>query len=283
MSRGYSQAKVAKYLHISQSTYAGYESGTSRIPLYAVIEIAEYLETTPSVIISGYDIVPTDIITEDGLHKSIMQYISLDSHGKRAVGGLIAEEVSRMQEDLERDKAIKELERLRKEYTIENQDEGNPKLVYTRYPGGGLWVYNADEFEADEESDDWIEERLYENAVSAGRGTYLSSDNYEAMRFHPDAINRHSDFALRIHGNSMEPTILDGDIVFVESCPRIESEEIGIFIIGNEEGYCKKLSIDYDKNEVWLISLNDDYDDICIKPDDELITVGRVVGIYRED
>ena len=48
-------------------------------------------------------------------------------------------------------------------------------------------------------------------------------------------------FALRVTGDSMEPTIHDGDIVIVRQQPRVENGEIGIVTINGETATVKEV------------------------------------------
>ena len=81
------------------------------------------------------------------------------------------------------------------------------------------------------------------------------------------------EFGIRISGDSMEPTINDGDIVFVKRQPGIELGEIGIFIYDGD-AYCKKLV--YRDNHYYLRSVNGKYKDIPLSGDD-IYCVGKVV------
>ncbi len=50
---GLSQADIAKSLGMTQSTYAGYETGTRKIPLSVIIQLSNYFGKTPDELISG--------------------------------------------------------------------------------------------------------------------------------------------------------------------------------------------------------------------------------------
>lgn len=43
---GLSQKDVAKILHISPETYAQYEDGTSRVPLWILVRLASFYQTS---------------------------------------------------------------------------------------------------------------------------------------------------------------------------------------------------------------------------------------------
>lgn len=69
-------------------------------------------------------------------------------------------------------------------------------------------------------------------------------------------------FALRIHGDSMEPRICHGDVVIVRIMDHYEDGDYVIALVhnqetGNSEGLCKKLK--YKSDGIQLISLNPDY------------------------
>ena len=117
----------------------------------------------------------------------------------------------------------------------------------------------------------YIEKPFPDMPVSAGRGIELQTDTAETMRIceTPEAVD--CDFVLRVRGDSMEPDYYDGDIVLVKSQPAVDVGQIGIFIL-NGEGFMKKLG------KGCLISLNEKYLPIHIKPYDEMVTVGLVLG-----
>lgn len=112
---------------------------------------------------------------------------------------------------------------------------------------------------------------LYTQVATAGFGNYL--DDQDAQIREMEAPEE-ATFAIRISGDSMEPLIHDGDIVFVHRQVEIASGEIGIFSYNNES-FCK----------VWdnrtgcpkLVSLNKNYPPIFLKPSDRLVTHGKVL------
>lgn len=117
---------------------------------------------------------------------------------------------------------------------------------------------------------------LYDLPVSAGTGVFLDSDNYES--YEADDIPPEANFAVRISGDSMEPKLYDGQIVYVQSVTEVREGEIGIFVY-NGDAYCKKLD---KSNGIALVSINPKYKPIRIKYAYELRVVGRVVGSPAE-
>jgi len=119
--------------------------------------------------------------------------------------------------------------------------------------------------------------KVYYDAASAGAGNYLSEPSYEIVQFPAGEVPSNTDFGVHIRGDSMEPEIPDGCVAFVQYCPVIESGEIGVFSL-DENGYCKKLVVDYDAHAISLVSLNPAYGPIVIHPEATLYTFGRVLG-----
>lgn len=119
--------------------------------------------------------------------------------------------------------------------------------------------------------------KVYFEAATAGKGNYLFDDSYEEIEFSSEDIPRMTDFGIRIAGNSMSPSIPDGCVAFVRSCPAIETGKIGIFSL-NGEGFCKRLEVDSTKRTIKLLSDNPMYEPIIVKSDDYLYTYGEVLG-----
>lgn len=111
-----------------------------------------------------------------------------------------------------------------------------------------------------------------QNRVSAGIGEelfdYEQWDTVDVIETH---ISRKADFMLIVDGESMSPKFHDGDHVLVRQQPAVELGQIGIFYVDGK-GYIKKYDGDY------LLSLNPDYDDICIV-DRDIRCFGLVLGI----
>ena len=116
--------------------------------------------------------------------------------------------------------------------------------------------------------------KLYDLPLSAGTGNLLDeSDSTKYTTYNPKA-----DFALKISGNSMEPTIKNESVVLVQKCETIEDSEIGAFYL-NGEAFCKRLQ--HINAITYLVSDNDTYSPIQIKADDELKLFGKVIEVVN--
>lgn len=115
---------------------------------------------------------------------------------------------------------------------------------------------------------------LYDLAVSAGTGQFLDGESYTLI----DASDapRRADFAVRIAGDSMEPDIKDGSVVWVHSAETLSSGRVGVFVYGGQ-AYCKRLRVN--STGVMLISANSAYAPIIVRDAGELRVCGEVVGV----
>lgn len=109
--------------------------------------------------------------------------------------------------------------------------------------------------------------------VSAGLGVDLLAQDeaQETINVPSTPTTRRADFSVLVEGDSMEPMFSDGDIVLVEQEQEVPEGQVGIFEV-NGSGYIKKVG------HRRLISMNENYDDILISPDDSVHCFGLVIG-----
>lgn len=112
---------------------------------------------------------------------------------------------------------------------------------------------------------------MYEDAVSAGTGEFLSDGRCVEVTVDETPLTERADFILRVSGDSMEPTYFDGDKVLVENTAELNVGEIGIFIL-NGQGYIKEYRSE------GLLSHNKKYSIIKIDENDRCEVIGRVIG-----
>ena len=113
---------------------------------------------------------------------------------------------------------------------------------------------------------------LYTAPAAAGEALPLLTDDF--MMIETDEAPQEASFGIRISGDSMEPLIKNGSVVWIKKQESINNGEIGVFIL-NGESLCKK--IDNSNGECHLISLNKKYKPIEILETDDIRVVGRVL------
>lgn len=115
---------------------------------------------------------------------------------------------------------------------------------------------------------------LFLLAASAGTGEFLDSAAHE-MVIVGSEVPEQASFGIRLHGNSMEPRYMDGQIVWVYKTTELFDGDIGIFYLDGQ-AYCKKLH--KGRGYIELLSFNPDYKPIRIKESSEFKIFGRVVS-----
>jgi len=241
---GLSKRDLIAMLPLNYSTYANYESGF-REPNSEVLQIlARHFGVSIDYLLGVSENrkkADEIAVLNDKEHDHVTRYRQLDSHGQELVDIVL-------QKELERSSFL------------------NARAV----------IGNAES--PDEQ---WIVLHVYEQRASAGLGNYLRSESegdFELMRFEATPVSRGADFCVRVKGDSMEPKICDGDIVFVKTVPRVDPDSVGIFIYDGE-AYCKRLRVDHKKGAILLESLNKSYALKQISQPETLHTVGLVIGI----
>lgn len=71
-------------------------------------------------------------------------------------------------------------------------------------------------------------------------------------------LKRGSYFALKVKGRSMEPEIMNGDIVIIRQQQSVENDEIGVVVVDGEEATVKQVK--RSDNGIMLVPFNRDYE-----------------------
>jgi len=237
--------ELVSRLPLNYSTYANYESG-HREPSSEVLQLlANHFGVSIDFLlgVSNNRKKADEIaILTDDEHEYVTSYRRLDAHGREIVDIVLQKELERVTSMSVRDEKEKP------------RDES------------------------------WVVLQVFQQRASAGLGNYLSDDSdddYETMRFMATQISKRADFCVKIKGESMEPKICDGDIVFVKAVPKVDIDSVGVFVYEGE-AFCKRLRLDQKKGALFLESLNKAYAPKYIANPDGLRTVGLVIGIAEK-
>ncbi|HEM2831486.1 TPA: helix-turn-helix domain-containing protein [Streptococcus suis] len=130
------------------------------------------------------------------------------------------------------------------------------------------------------DEDDYINDYV-QGIVAAGHGAFQEDNLYMEVRLLAEKVPDKYDTIAQVVGDSMRPMIENNDLLFIEVTSQVDMNSIGIFQI-NGKNFVKKLKRDYG-GSWYLQSLNDSYEEIYLTEDDDIRTIGEVVGIYRED
>ena len=125
----------------------------------------------------------------------------------------------------------------------------------------------------------YMKKPVYLLPVSAGAGSYLDGSEYDMVDFPEESIPNGADYALRVTGDSMEPTYRSQQIVWVKQCETLRSGEIGIFTVDGES-FIKEYNETCDPENghtVCLISHNQKYSPIRITEYMNFNILGKVL------
>ena len=118
--------------------------------------------------------------------------------------------------------------------------------------------------------------RDYYMPASAGIGEYLpEGDNYQWLHVYETPDTERADMIVHVSGDSMRPTLKDGDRLLIQQTESLSTGELGVFLI-NGEGFVKELG------KGRLISHNRKYRDIHFSDYDDIRCAGRVLGLLDE-
>jgi SOS-response transcriptional repressor LexA len=122
-------------------------------------------------------------------------------------------------------------------------------------------------------------------SVSAGGGAYDADDSYEKLDV-PDYFisilggeqNIKNIEAINVTGDSMEPTLNTGNIIFLDTQKKDISKD-GIYAFTNENGlFVKRIQKRID-GKIDIISDNKEYP-VQVTSKDEINIMGKVVGVF---
>lgn len=119
---------------------------------------------------------------------------------------------------------------------------------------------------------DFVRIRRFNLTASAGVGFNLNDEEhseYVYVRAGRDACR--ADAIITVSGDSMQPTLSDGDDLLIEYASSLRAGEIGVFVSGGD-GLVKEYQPD------GLHSHNKAYPVLMFSPDDDVRVIGRVLG-----
>lgn len=111
--------------------------------------------------------------------------------------------------------------------------------------------------------------------TAAGRALEYDQSSVEEETV--EYIPKGTDGALNVRGDSMEPLLHDGDLLFFQKVDMVENGQIAVVEINGEAVTTKKVKFDYANQKIILQSLNDKYDDMVFN-DDEIRIIGKVLN-----
>ncbi len=91
-------------------------------------------------------------------------------------------------------------------------------------------------------------------------------------------------FMLRVNGDSMYPTLVDGDSILVQKCTSVDSGTLAVILYNGDEASVKKVNYVFGEDWMELIPINPEYKTKRIEGSDleQCRVLGKVVKLIRE-
>lgn len=212
--RGMTQRSLGQSIGVTPVTIGNWERGVRQPSFDVLVKLANILGTSTDELLGRPQAAPESAM-DIAVRGLLKKYRVLDTHGRNLVDTICAMEYERV----------------------------NHNAKVTRLPinmSGQSVSRNR-----------YIPRYL--SPPAAGFGTPLEGEDFEMIRV-DDSVPNDADYAVCISGDSMEPYIHDGELVFVKETTDLDTGDVGIFSV-NGEMYCKQYYLDEERN-LHLLSAN---------------------------
>lgn len=222
---GMTQQNLASRVGVRSETIGNWERGARQPSFEYLVKIAIALDISIDTLL-GYTRQGSTVSAIDKKADELLRkYKLLDSSGRRAVDVICNIEFERIR-PTEQDIIVFPGSTSKKASRSRNGEKHNNRyLPFFSYP------------------------------PAAGIAAPLEGNDFE-MLLADDTVPDDADYAVRISGDSMEPYIADGDMVYVKECSELAEGDVGIFCVDGAM-YCKQYHIGED-GSLQLLSANPD-------------------------
>lgn len=214
VDKGITQKSLGQSIGVTPVTIGNWERGVRQPSFELLIRLANILGTSTDELLGRPPII-TESAMDVATASLLQKYKTLDPHGRKLVDTVCTMEYERIHHDA---KIIK--------LPVCDSEQ---RISRNRYIP------------------------RYLSPPAAGFGAPLEGDDFEMIRV-DDSVPKNADYAVCISGDSMEPYIHDGEMVFVKETTDLDEGDIGIFSV-NGEMYCKQYHMDEERN-LHLLSAN---------------------------
>lgn len=250
----------------SDKTIYSWESGNSQPTPGALLSMCSIYGVEDILSTFGYD-----NRDENGFIKPtykdfelLEKYHYIDDLGRDSVDHILRNEYNRKKQTEQQQTEHHEAEL---QYTKEESEE-QPGLYARRIRRGGV-ANNAPPIPKKEHK--MTKLNHFEGAYGAGGGQINDNATMITIEVSEDDVPEGADTTIDIAGDSMEPTLSDGDVVYVQHTNQLEIGDIGVFYLDGQN-FIKE----YGGDE--LISHNPEYAPIQISEFSTFVIQGKVLG-----
>ena len=118
----------------------------------------------------------------------------------------------------------------------------------------------------------------FQPAAQGQRGALMDSFDFVILDTLSDCVTERADFAILLTDGSMAPVYAPGTMLAVKRGP-VAANQLGLFLL-NRELFPRKLSRSPGRTK--LVAINLSCKDIPVRPEDELLCMGAILGAVRD-
>lgn len=211
---GMTQKSLGEKIGVTSVTIGNWERGIRQPSFELLSKLADALDTSVDALIGKNRIAKRNLAEEELL----ANYRQLDAHGQKLIRIICNTELERIK-------------------------PRKPEVI--RFP------QKKQERKVARKHNRYIP--FYLTPPAAGIAVPLEGDEFE-MLLADDSVPTDADYAVCISGDSMEPYIHDGEMVFVKETQELYNGDVGIFCVDGAM-YCKQYYVDEERN-LHLLSAN---------------------------
>lgn len=219
LERGYTQKELGSAIGVSVVAIRSWEKNLKKPAMDALLSLGRTLGVSIDTLL-GFEIgnvLKPNLVLSPAEKSLLKNYQILDIHGKRAVETLCAIEAERV---------------------LSARQKTDPKKIVSLEDAKAVRYMPH-----------------YASPSAAGFSVPLDGADFSMMPV-DDSVPDMADYAVDIQGNSMEPYIHDGDMVYVQKDAELSIGDVGIFCVDGAM-YCKQYYLDDERNLI-LVSANPD-------------------------
>lgn len=255
-STGLTQKQLADQIGAKHNSISDWENDKNRPDPDTIELICGSLSISPNYLLGNIEesVSPIEMAL-------IKKYRFLSEHGKEMIDSILKLEYE-YERDMIKQQREAEIQSIKEEYK-------EPLELYSRRIRRGGVANNAPPIPKKEHK--MTKLNHFEGAYGAGGGQINDNATMITIEVSEDDVPEGADTTIDIAGDSMEPTLSNGDVVYVQHTNQLEIGDIGVFYLDGQN-FIKE----YGGDE--LISHNPEYAPIQISEFSTFVIQGKVLG-----
>ena len=257
---GLTQEQLAKLIGVTKGSIANYENEVSVPKVEILFKLFDALKCDANYLYQDdMDTKPMEFTTTLAEQDFLTKYRKLEKRPKGAIDMLLEYEYEQLIYNQQHETELQ---------ALKEESEERLELYAKRIRHGGT-ANNAPPIPKKDCKK--VKINHFEGAYGAGGGQYNDNAEMVTIEVPEDELPEGADTTMNVAGDSMEPTISNGDTVYIQHTDTLDVGDIGVFYL---DGEC--FIKEYGDDE--LISHNPEYAPIQISEFSTFVIQGKVLG-----